>query len=255
MTPKLSLAVGFPINSSSRNKVRKTQIQAFFWTIAPSKSSNDYGKMGRKPWTQRWTVEDSFCIDMAMLKGVIRVPGDWRVYHCRRPNSAGTDEFEYKIEIDADDRSSLIVRYTVTNNGIRSRFPLEYSVQTSTTPCGYGGLRYWLICPLFRNGSSCSKRVRKLYLPPGARFFGCRGCYRLAFESSRTHSSRLDRLLRLPIDEFRQVLYDDARKFGSLAYRIGRILRRRFAKKARSRHKRSGATAPWSPSEGFGSPS
>jgi hypothetical protein len=38
-------------------------------------------------------------------------------------------------------------------------------------------------------------------------------------------------LLRLPIEEFRKVLSDDALKFGSLAYRLGRILLRRLAKR------------------------
>jgi hypothetical protein len=202
--------------------------------------------MGRKPWTQRLTVEDCFAVDVAMLKGIVQAPGDWRVYRCHRPTGAGTEEIGYKVEIDADNHSSLILRYVLSKNGIRSRFPLQYAVRTTTVPCRYGGRRYFLNCPLVRNGVPCLKRVRKLFLPPGARFFGCRACYRLAYESSQTHSSRLDHLLRLPIEEFEQILYDDGRKFGSLAYRIGRILRRRLAKKSRT-HRRSRFGEPQSP--------
>jgi hypothetical protein len=212
--------------------------------------------MGRKPWTQRLTVEDCFAVDVAMLKGIIREPSDWRIYHCHRPNGAGTGEFEYKVEIDGDNRSSLILRYSVSKNDILSQFPLQYIVKTSSSPCRYGGRRYSFICPLVRNGVPCSKRVRKLLLPPGARYFGCRACYGLCYESSRSHNSHLDHLLRLPIQEFRQVLCDDARKFGSLAFRLGRILQRRLAKKARRCGKsRSDTTAVYSPGEKFGLPS
>jgi hypothetical protein len=210
--------------------------------------------MGRKPWTERLTVEDCLAVDVAMLKGIIREPSDWRVYHCRRPNGAGTEEFEYKIEIDADNRSSLIFRYTLTKNGIRYGFPLKYAVKTTTTPCRYGGQRYWFICPVVRRGVPCLKVVRKLYLPPGARYFGCKRCYALVYESCRSHSSRLDRLLLLPIEEFRKVLSDDALKFGSLAYRLGRILHRRLAKRTgRRRKSRYDAAAVRSPGARSGS--
>jgi hypothetical protein len=53
------------------------------------------------------------------------------------------------------------------------------------------------------------------------------------------HDPRVDRLLRLPLEQFSEVLRDDAKKFGLLADRVGAVLLKRLRKKAakrRSRH-------------------
>lgn len=41
--------------------------------------------------------------------------------------------------------------------------------------------------------------MRKLYLPPGAQYFGCRSCYDLTYESAQTHDSRVNRLMKDPV--------------------------------------------------------
>jgi hypothetical protein len=42
----------------------------------------------------------------------------------------------------------------------------------------------WFICPLLKpNGTPCNRRCRILYLPPGAKYFGCRECYNLTYDS------------------------------------------------------------------------
>jgi hypothetical protein len=57
--------------------------------------------------------------------------------------------------------------------------PVTQAFLLLTTPAYFGGVRYWLTCPL---DTSC-KRLRSLYLPPGAQHFGCRKCYDLAYQS------------------------------------------------------------------------
>jgi len=44
------------------------------------------------------------------------------------------------------------------------------------------------------NGVACNRRVGKLYLPPGGRYFGCRACYDLAYRSSQ-RAHQLERTL------------------------------------------------------------
>lgn len=56
---------------------------------------------------------------------------------------------------------------------------LDYPVSLQTTSCHYGGVRYWFICPAV----DCGKRVAKLYL--GDKYFACRHCYRLTYNSQR----------------------------------------------------------------------
>jgi hypothetical protein len=63
----------------------------------------------------------------------------------------------------------------------------------------FGGARWWFLCPLVVNGAACERRVRKLYLPPRGRYFGCRTCYDLTYESAQTHDRRVDHLRKNPV--------------------------------------------------------
>ncbi len=47
----------------------------------------------------------------------------------------------------------------------------------TSTPCNYGGQRPWFICP------HCSRRVGKLF--GVGKYFLCRHCYRVAYQSQR----------------------------------------------------------------------
>jgi hypothetical protein len=57
----------------------------------------------------------------------------------------------------------------------------------------------------------CDRRVAKLYLPPGGRYFGCRECYRLTYRSAQEHDARVGALLKDP----------EALEAGLLARRCG----------------------------------
>ena len=43
--------------------------------------------------------------------------------------------------------------------------------------------RWWFICPATADGVPCGRRVKKLYLPPGAVVFACRTCHDLTYPS------------------------------------------------------------------------
>lgn len=73
--------------------------------------------------------------------------------------------------------------YTVTDRNTGEKTDYDYKVSLTTTPCNFGGVRYWFICPLNKNGAYCGKRVAKLYEAPGAVYFGCRHCYDLSYDS------------------------------------------------------------------------
>jgi hypothetical protein len=51
------------------------------------------------------------------------------------------------------------------------------------TPCRYGGQRPWFIYPGVVNGRVCGRRVAILY--GAGRYFLCRHCYDLTYESQR----------------------------------------------------------------------
>lgn len=57
--------------------------------------------------------------------------------------------------------------------------PQDYRVQIETSPCHYGGVRWWSLCPI------SGRRTAKLYLPPGATIFAARRTHGLAYRSQR----------------------------------------------------------------------
>jgi hypothetical protein len=190
--------------------------------------------MGRHPWSDRLTVEDCLAFDISVLKyDLRRETAITRAYRWSDGDEKEIAKVGYKVIPSCENQpSSVLLRYALRNSQTQIQKPLAYFIATNTTPCNFGQRRYWFLCPLVRDGVPCQKRVRILYLPPGARYFGCRHCYTLSYESQQTHDARLDRLLRLPAAELRNVLYDDTLRCGSLAFRIGRILRRRVVEKA-----------------------
>ncbi|HEX8914159.1 MAG TPA: hypothetical protein VF796_17555 [Humisphaera sp.] len=81
-----------------------------------------------------------------------------------------------------DEHGSARLHYTRTRTGDQ----VDYRVQVTSTPLPWGGRRWWFGCPLVAGGgAACGRRCGKLYLPPGARYFGCRRCYELTYESSQ----------------------------------------------------------------------
>ncbi len=64
----------------------------------------------------------------------------------------------------------------------------------TTTPCNYGGVRWWFECPVVKDGVYCGNRVTKLLLPPAGKYFGCRECHDLTYESCQK-SHKYDRII------------------------------------------------------------
>ncbi len=69
---------------------------------------------------------------------------------------------------------------------VQEAVPLEW------TPCNFGGERPWFVCPGVVNGVVCGRRVVILYGP--GKYFLCRHCYDLRYESQR--EDKKDRALR-----------------------------------------------------------
>ena len=64
----------------------------------------------------------------------------------------------------------------------------SYFIGLQTTEPRYGGLRWWFSCPLQMKGVPCGRRVRKLFLPPGSHYFGCRNCHNLTYDSRKENA-------------------------------------------------------------------
>jgi hypothetical protein len=170
-------------------------------------SGNDYCHWWRPP--KKGVVEDCLSLDAnrwareGILKAGVYQTGSSRwVYPGGRECS-----LNYEVHTLEMDRPLLRLSYNWTRGG-GERGEADYQVRLTTTRPRFGGLRWWFVCPLLPRGAPCGRRVGKLYLPPGGRYFGCRHCHDLTYTSAQKHDKRVDALRRDP-DALRALLEDE----------------------------------------------
>lgn len=76
----------------------------------------------------------------------------------------------------AEEKAYVRLQYT---HGSVEKENMDYKVELTTTPCRYGGKRYWFICPLSKNRMYCGRRVGVLFCI--GKWFGCRHCGEIAY--------------------------------------------------------------------------
>jgi hypothetical protein len=107
-----------------------------------------------------------------------------------------TSSIGYHVNTSAGEPPTIRLDYTTKRPGEDQGERMDYPVGLTTTPLPWGGVRWWFLCPLVRNGLPCGRRMGKLYLPPGGRYFGCRHCYDLTYTSCQ-ESHKFDGLYRM----------------------------------------------------------
>ena len=80
-----------------------------------------------------------------------------------------------------DETSYIRLNYTNTSNRTGEKDDMNYRITLTTTPCNFGGVRYWFICPLSKNGRYCGRRVGVLYQV--GKYRGCRYCADIAYQA------------------------------------------------------------------------
>jgi len=136
--------------------------------------------MGRYYFDAKTTVEQATQLnifklkDFGLLRGYAATTLTWTRRLSGKKSSIG-------ILVDIEDLYTK-VNYAITDrNGNKTDY--DYKISLTTMPCNFGGVRYWFICPLSVNGVYCGRRTGALYLASGGRYFGCRHCYNLSYES------------------------------------------------------------------------
>jgi hypothetical protein len=149
--------------------------------------------MSRYYWDKKETVEDCEVLSLSrlrewgLLSGYAATTVMWTHGLSGRKNSVG-------LIVDMMENPHIKLKYTITNrDGNKTEY--DYQVPLTTTECNFGGIRYWFICPLTGSGGNCGRRIGKLYLPPDGKYFGCRHCYSLSYESR--NESRVGRIGQL----------------------------------------------------------
>jgi len=118
--------------------------------------------------------------------------GSWARAGRLQPGTICTDVMEWKIAKSGEFTGKLTYTIDMTGPHVRLQHPqaktgerLDYRVRLATTHLYGGALRWWFMCPVTVAGRACPHRVRKLYLPPGGRYFACRHCWQLRYTSQR----------------------------------------------------------------------
>ena len=135
------------------------------------------GGLGSGNWDRfdkRSTVEESLAVAMSDFYG--------QIY----PHSSGVFTWTWAQH----NKSSI--GYSVTWGDVptvtlhyiwRDSEDVRIPVRLQATLMQFGGKRWWFTCPLMVGGVACNRRAGKLYLPTGAKYFGCRMCHDLTYRS------------------------------------------------------------------------
>jgi hypothetical protein len=170
--------------------------------------------------SKKTTVEDCRSLDAirwmreGILKAGVRHYGSWAWYR-DAARTERTSAIGYEVST-LGDPPWLRLTYTFTER----QDSLDYRIRLVTTRPRFGGIRWWFVCPLVTNGVACGRRVGKLYLPPGGRYYGCRHCYRLTYTSCQ-ESRKYDGL-------WRRMALNMGEDFATVKRRMERIGKRKW---------------------------
>jgi hypothetical protein len=106
-----------------------------------------------------------------------------------RWSRAGRETGSIRGVVEGSDRPKHVTLLYRHRRGLGSEWEdVREPVELARTACNFGGERPWFICP----GAGCGRRVAILYGP--GRYFLCRRCYDLVYESQR--ENEMNRALR-----------------------------------------------------------
>ena len=155
--------------------------------------------MGRYYYNKKATVEESCDLTIFQLKerGMLNTGHTATVITWVMKNTG--QESSIALEVNMTSEPYARFMYSISD-GKGNSTPYNFEVSLVTTPCNFGGVRYWFVCP------ECSRRVGGLYLVLGDANFVCRRCNNLTYRSRNRcvmgalgHTSRQIQKLRCEI--------------------------------------------------------
>jgi hypothetical protein len=137
--------------------------------------------MGRYYYSHKEEADGLHQVNTAFLRKHGYFNSGWRsgtINWSRNGEKTGSISIQSFIG-DPDPHIKLI--YTQTNRFTDEKTDCNYKIPLTTTPCNFGGKRFWFICPWYVNSRYCGRRVGVLYLSD--KYFACRHCYNLTYSS------------------------------------------------------------------------
>jgi hypothetical protein len=115
------------------------------------------------------------------INAILRATGGRSASGLRLEATINGQRQEILLRLDLDPEAgtgTLALKYDVQHVSTATG-PQHYTVPLVSTPCRFGGRRWWVICPATR------RRAVNLYLPNGGRRFLSRAAYGMAYQSQR----------------------------------------------------------------------
>jgi hypothetical protein len=131
------------------------------------------GSGNRYRWDKRSTTDEYQRLDVREFhrKGLL-FPWSSGTSRCWWRGERLTGSIGWVVEGEDGRPAAVRLAYRLSDGDIAYRVPLTWTL------CHYGGQRPWFLCP----GDGCGRRVAVLF---GGRYFLCRHCHNLAYESTR----------------------------------------------------------------------
>ncbi len=85
-------------------------------------------------------------------------------------NGEPTGNISFSTNLDSPTGNHMQLDYRVRNNDSEEWKGMKYNVPMVSTPCHFGGIRWWFTCP----NTLCNRRCRKLYCHRS--YFICKKC-------------------------------------------------------------------------------
>jgi hypothetical protein len=188
------------------------------------------GGTGSGRWTyydKKRTVEECWAMSISEVDRVVDLRDPGPASKALRPTIPKTGKrmspVRTKSKVGDDGTPLLGLSYTVKDRqGLEHR--VEEVLRLQTTRPNFGGLRWWFSCPRMLDGEECGRRVGTLYRPPGGRYFACRHCLGLTYESCQ-RSHRYDGLFALVVGETSGEAFEAVKR--GFSYRAREARRRR----------------------------
>jgi hypothetical protein len=124
-------------------------------------------------WNTKGTTDESRELDIRVLHRGNSLTSGYRGSYSWSCGGEPGSSIQYRVE-----QGKIVLSYRYHANGGEWE-DIEEPVSLTYTPCNYGGQRPWFICPAV----GCNRRVAVIY--GAGRYFACRHCYDLVYQSQR----------------------------------------------------------------------
>ncbi|OWK41144.1 hypothetical protein [Fimbriiglobus ruber] len=148
-------------------------------------SGKRFGRRTKPLADDCWDIDTVYFGRRGLLKPGTHQSGDLTRTYTSLLGQERSSTIEYTIDLRDPDRAYVELRYRL----VLADTSFTYPVRLVSTGCAFGGVRWWFLCPLVRDGVPCRRRVRVLYLRGG--YYGCRACHRLSYASTQNSDRRV----------------------------------------------------------------